>query len=59
MGRELISVGMPVYNESRFIDEAVNSLLSQDYGDFEIEIVVSDNFSTYGTYEKVMEYSSR
>jgi glycosyltransferase involved in cell wall biosynthesis len=43
----LVTIGMPVYNEDRFLAEALRSLLSQDYPNF--EIVISDNASTDDT----------
>jgi glycosyltransferase involved in cell wall biosynthesis len=46
---------MPVYNEIAHIDAAVASVLSQDHPNFELVIV--DNQSTDGTYEKLIEYS--
>jgi glycosyltransferase involved in cell wall biosynthesis len=39
-----ISIGLPVYNGERFLNETLNSLLSQTYTNF--EIVISDNGST-------------
>lgn len=42
-----ISVIMPVYNKSRYIEETVNSILSQTYKDFELIIV--DDGSTDGS----------
>lgn len=38
---------MPVYNGARYIEEAVNSVLSQTYDDF--ELIISDNGSTDDT----------
>jgi len=35
---------MPVYNAERYLEEALESLLGQSFGDF--ELVISDNAST-------------
>jgi glycosyltransferase involved in cell wall biosynthesis len=40
----LVSIGMPVYNGARFIAPALDSLLAQTYGYF--ELIISDNGST-------------
>lgn len=57
MRDELISIGMPVFNEVKFIDEALESILSQDYSNF--EVLISDNLSDDGTYEKALQWSKR
>lgn len=40
----LISIGMPIYNEARFLAESLESLLGQSYPN--LELVISDNAST-------------
>ena len=42
-----VSVGIPVYNGERFIAQAVESILSQTFRDF--ELIISDNGSTDAT----------
>jgi glycosyltransferase involved in cell wall biosynthesis len=42
--RPLVSVCMPAYNAERWIGEAIESVLGQTYGEF--ELVISDNAST-------------
>lgn len=42
--RPLVSIGMPIYNEGRFIKESLDSLVNQDYTN--VELIVSDNCST-------------
>ena len=44
-----LSIGMPVYNGENFLTEAIESLLSQDYTDF--QLFISDNASTDRTEE--------
>jgi glycosyltransferase involved in cell wall biosynthesis len=39
-----ISVGLPVFNGANFIRQSVQSLLDQEFGDF--EIIITDNAST-------------
>jgi glycosyltransferase involved in cell wall biosynthesis len=53
----LVSIGMPVYNEERFIAESLNSLLAQDYPS--AEIIVSDNASTDGTGDICREFAAK
>lgn len=53
----LVSIGMPVYNCERFIRQALDSLLAQDYENF--ELVISDNASTDRTAEICREYAAR
>ena len=45
----LVTIGMPVYNENRFLERALESLLNQDYEN--IRILISDNASTDDTGE--------
>ena len=45
--RPLVTIGVPVYNEARFLDQALHSLRQQDYPN--LEIVVCDNASTDDT----------
>ncbi len=45
----LVSIGMPLYNEERFLDASLASLRGQDYPN--LEIVISDNASTDGTLQ--------
>jgi glycosyltransferase involved in cell wall biosynthesis len=53
----LVSVGMPVYNSARFLRGALDALLAQDYGNFEISI--SDNASEDETEAICREYVQR
>lgn len=52
-----ISVGMPVYNGEKFIAQAIESLLSQTFVDF--ELIISDNGSIDATQQICSEYASR
>ena len=47
--RPTVSVGMPVYNGERYLEEALQSILTQTFDDF--ELVISDNASTDRTGE--------
>jgi glycosyltransferase involved in cell wall biosynthesis len=53
----LVSIGMPVYNEERYIREALESLLSQSVANF--EIIISDNASTDRTGEICLAYAAK
>jgi glycosyltransferase involved in cell wall biosynthesis len=44
-----VSVGLPVFNGENYLEEAVDSILSQTYSD--LELVISDNASTDRTRE--------
>ncbi|MBF0414790.1 MAG: glycosyltransferase family 2 protein [Magnetococcales bacterium] len=52
-----VSIGMPVYNGELFIREALDSLLSQTFTDF--ELIISDNASTDGTEAICREYAAK
>jgi glycosyltransferase involved in cell wall biosynthesis len=52
-----VSLGMPVYNAERYIEEALDSLLAQTFDDF--EIVISDNASTDRTEEICRGYAAK
>ena len=50
-----VSIGLPVYNGERFIRNALNSILSQTFTDF--ELIISDNASTDATKYICEEYA--
>ncbi|HJQ48263.1 MAG TPA: glycosyltransferase [Amycolatopsis sp.] len=52
-----LSIGMPVRNGARFLPAALDSLLEQTYGDF--ELFIADNCSTDETLEIVRDYAAR
>jgi glycosyltransferase involved in cell wall biosynthesis len=51
----LVSIGMPVYNGERFLENALNSILAQTFRDF--ELIISDNGSTDRTEEICRQYA--
>jgi glycosyltransferase involved in cell wall biosynthesis len=53
----LVSVGLPVYNGERTLREAIDSLLAQDYANF--ELIISDNASIDHTPEICLQYASK
>lgn len=53
----LVTVGMPVRNCARHIAQAIESVLAQSLGDF--ELIVSDNASTDATPSIVQRYMQR
>lgn len=53
----LVTLGLPVYNGERFLRAALDSLLGQTLGDF--ELVVSDNASSDGSWDICNEYARR
>ena len=57
MNTPKVSIGMPVYNGAPFIREAIESLLSQTFTDF--ELVISDNASTDRTEAICREYAEK
>lgn len=48
-----VCIGIPTYNQKEYIFEAVESALKQDYQN--IEIIISDDNSTDGSYELLVE----
>ncbi len=53
----LVSIGLPCYNEEKFLEQTLNSLLEQDYEN--IEITISDNASTDSTPTVCNEYRDK
>lgn len=51
----VVSIGMPVYNGEKYIKEALDSLLTQTFTDF--ELIISDNCSTDNTREICQTYA--
>ena len=47
----LVTVILPIYNESKYIKATLNAIIDQDYKFDEIEIIISDGMSTDGTRE--------
>lgn len=52
-----VSLGIPVYNESRFLKKTIDSLLNQTYSN--IEIIAIDNASTDNSFRILEEYSNK
>ena len=52
-----ISIALPVYNGANYLREALDSIQSQSFADF--EVVISDNASTDETPEICHEYARR
>jgi glycosyltransferase involved in cell wall biosynthesis len=52
-----VSLGMPVYNAERYLEEALESLLGQSFTDF--ELVISDNASTDRTGDICRAYAAK
>lgn len=53
----LLSVGLPVYNGAKWIEQAIDSMLNQSMTDF--ELIISDNASTDGTESICRGYAER
>jgi glycosyltransferase involved in cell wall biosynthesis len=51
-----VSIGVPVYNGGRFLERALQCLVSQTFSD--IEIIISDNASTDNTSEIIERFSA-
>ena len=54
--RPTVTIGLPVYNGEAFLARALDSLLGQTFGDF--EIIISDNASTDGTEAICRSYAA-
>jgi glycosyltransferase involved in cell wall biosynthesis len=52
-----VAIGLPVYNGANYLVAAIESILAQTYGDF--DLVISDNASTDGTEEICRTYAER
>jgi len=56
-GKPKVSIGVPVYNGEKYLEMALDSILSQDYKDF--ELIISDNASTDRTEEICRIYAEK
>lgn len=52
-----VSIGLPVRNGQRYLAQAVESILAQTFGDF--ELIISDNASTDDTEEICRRYAAQ
>jgi glycosyltransferase involved in cell wall biosynthesis len=52
-----VSIGLPVYNGENYLKEAMDSILSQSFGDF--ELIISDNASTDRTMAICRSYADK
>ena len=52
----LLSIGLPVFNGENFVAETIESLLDQEFKDF--ELVIADNASTDSTVEICAQYAA-
>ncbi len=57
MKNPLVSVLMPAYNAEKYIGEAIESILSQTYKNF--ELIIIDDCSTDDTWKVIQEYQKK
>lgn len=57
MSKPLVSIFMPTYNAERYVEEALDSALNQDYSN--IEVVISDDASTDATPQILKRYQEK
>lgn len=55
--KPLVSIGVPVFNGAKYIDECLQSILNQTYENW--ECIVIDNCSTDNTHELVSRFVAR
>lgn len=56
MGKEIkVSICVITFNHSSFIKDMVEGFLSQKF-DFNVELIISDDDSTDGTYKEILKY---
>jgi glycosyltransferase involved in cell wall biosynthesis len=55
--RPRLTIGLPIYNGEQLLPQAIESLLTQEYDDF--EVVISDNASVDGTPELCAAYAAQ
>jgi glycosyltransferase involved in cell wall biosynthesis len=53
----IVSIGMPIYNESKYISETIESVLNQEFRDF--QLIISDNASTDNTLSICQKYAAQ
>jgi glycosyltransferase involved in cell wall biosynthesis len=53
----ILSIVTPSYNQERFIDETIKSVISQE-GDFNIDYIIVDGKSTDGSVEIIKKYDT-
>jgi len=53
----MVTIGLPVYNAQRYLEQALDSLLAQTYTDF--ELIIADNASTDRTQEICLAYAAK
>lgn len=51
----LVTIGIPIYNEEKYLEQTIGSAINQDFKD--IEIVICDNASTDGSVEIIKKYA--
>jgi len=51
-----VSIGLPVYNAEKYLEDALKAILAQTYTDF--ELIISDNASTDRTAEICKSYAA-
>jgi glycosyltransferase involved in cell wall biosynthesis len=51
--RPLVSFCQKYFNQEKYIEESLNSILSQTYSP--LEIIISDDASTDGTWQKITD----
>ena len=55
----VVSVVMPVYNEEKYIEKCIDSLLLQDYPKEQMEWIFVDGCSKDKTVEKIEAYKEK
>jgi glycosyltransferase involved in cell wall biosynthesis len=51
-----VSLAIPVFNGEKYLEDAIRSILAQDYQDF--ELIISDNASTDGTEQICRDFAA-
>ena len=53
---ELVTIIIPIYNKEKYLDDCLNSILSQTYD--KIEVLCMDDCSIDESYNKCLRYSN-
>jgi glycosyltransferase involved in cell wall biosynthesis len=59
LSRPLVTALIDTYNYGHFVEEAIESVLAQDYPSERVEVLVVDDGSTDDTAERVKKYGTR